>query len=218
MIGYHAPKVGLLEAKGHPAFARIVPAGPWAYRELTGGGVLAYWASPTMAKPEDFGTPRPCPDGLIYYPAKSATLADFATGPLPDAEPVRLACGAVAPILPAYLEPRKILSNGDLGDAATAYGKAAWAAWDRWKELKDSGVELINTTEPVFFRLCKLALLAAFPRMTDEVWDDLGVLADTDVLPILSAAWSGPPKKVQPESEPSPSPSPRDASLTSLSP
>ncbi len=219
MIAYRHPTISFTAAKGHEAFRRIAKAGPWAFAMHPEGGTLAYWkrADGSIATPADFGEPRACPDGLIYYPAKReislADLADEKRAASPDCVRVSLVCGE-APILPAYLEPVKILSTGKPGGAATPYGAAAWAAYDHCKDQDDAG-RGFSLIEPVILRACRYALLSCHPRLTDELWDDLGVLTDADVEPLLEAVWRGPEKKDPAASGPSPSPSPPVPSPTS---
>ncbi len=201
MLAYWAKDIAPENAKGHPRLARLMTAGPWSYKAHPNGGTLAY-LGPAMPFPklQDYGAPRDCPDGLMYYPPRVLpALADLArpAAKRPDVAWVPLACGQSAAILPSYLEPRRVLMNGEYGDPVTDYGKQARKVDELMIATPEAdGFPLLH---PELLTLCRMALRMTYP-LTDELIDDLGVFTNGDIDPIAMAAFHGP--KAVPASEP----------------
>ncbi len=198
MLAYQASEVATDCAKGHPRFTRLMPSGPWSYKGHPGGGSLAFWDQPNKFPAlTDFGAPRPCADGLIYYPPLVLPeLAQLAKPPAQrsDCTWVPLACGQSIAILPAYLEPRRVLAGGELGDPVTAYGAQARLVDGMFRA--NDGLSLFDSE---LLKLCRMALCGTY-RLTDELIDDLGIFTTEDIDPITDAAFRGP--KAAPASAP----------------
>lgn len=201
MIAYHAADVPVERAAGHPRFARLKQAGPWSYKPHASGGTLAFWPSPDGAIPKQgaFCEARACADGLNYLgpiqlPTPSQLARDVAGRP--DCTKLLLTCGVTIAILPAYLEPRKVLSTGELGDPVTVYGKLSRSVRDRLGDKAEGSVSLLD---PELLALCRSAMMTCY-RITDELIDDLGWLTTADIDPIISATFHY-PQDVQKKTE-----------------
>jgi len=113
VFAYHAPEVEPSSAKGHPTLAPIRHAGPWEFRPHRDGGTLCLFAG-TKDRLDAFDAPVEAEPGLRFLPPRQevtpAMLARPAAG-RPDATTVALASGQELAILPAYLEPRRVLSG-----------------------------------------------------------------------------------------------------------
>ncbi len=210
MIAYWHPNVVAAEAKEHPAFARLRYAGPWHYKTHPQGGVIAAWRDcPEAGKDasldaRDYGTPEDCGDGLRYLPPKvKPSLYDLVWGEKGGID-VPLACGLTVTVPPALTSHRAVRLSarkralppiGELG--ALAY------------ELLDAagGGAGIAFADPRLQRALCLAIGQRY-RSTPELLEDLGVLAEEDVDPLLGALWFGDPKALKPAADAAGSPSP----------
>lgn len=215
MFGYHLRDVDIFAAKGHPICASFLAAGPWQFRVSPLGGTLA--AAVGAPSDQKYGAPIPCDDvpGLSFLPplnpVEPAQLARIAATQ-PDCTSVHLGSGHTIAILPAYLEPRRVLSRGRIGDPATQYGILARDVLTKWT----GDGETFNLLDPAVVSLLYSALAITY-RVTPHFLDWAGWLTTADLEPALVAVMKGP--KAEPVSEPlpcalplagfTPSPSPR---------
>jgi hypothetical protein len=199
MYAYRAPAVDPMNAKGHPAFAHIKDCGPWAYAPAQQGGTFAYHVGASN-KPEDYGAPVESINGLTFYPPKSPVNASALARPSASREDVTvvdLACGETIVILPAYLEPRKVLTGGRVGDPVTRYGLLAREVMSMLTN-KEKGLPV---THPDIIALCHAAIAQTYKATSDYV-DWAGWVTTGDVDPLLVGIMS------LPKDAPAPAPSP----------
>lgn len=228
MIAYHAPHVAPSVAKEHPLFARLLYAGPWRFLDADGGGTIAVWGDypePGQAQPHAlalFGKPVACEPGLFYLPPKQPLTPAAIYGLVKEGTgtsgiDVTLACGVTITIPPALISHRRrpLSARGRAAEMwVTEYGQLAHEllleAREKGEDGKPKGVE----PGPRLDRLLALAIGQRY-RTTPELLDDLALLADEDVDPILGAAWGVAPKAERRAGETdAPSPSDSSASTT----
>lgn len=196
MFAYLAKNIDAFSAKGHPAFAAVMHAGPWAYSPHQSGGTLAHHVG-APNKTSAYGEPIEAASGLLFLPPKEAVEPLALARPSasrPDAQQIDLACGKSIAILPAYLEPRRVLSGGRVGDPVTRYGILAREVLSR---ISDAAQE-ITVADAQLIDLCHAAIAITY-RVTPDFIDWAGWLTTEDVDPILGAVMSGP--KVNPAHE-----------------
>jgi hypothetical protein len=219
-FAYHLPGVQSATASEHPAFARLLYAGPWLFCTPPEGGTLAVlndWpeAGKTARRSLDhYGTPVDCGDGLFFLPPKEpACIYDFAHGDR-SGEDLVLACGVKITIPVAVTQHRQFRLTGKerLGKPVTEYGRLA-------TELLEAAMAggSLDEEDPRVWRLVALAIGQRY-RTTPEMIDHLGLIAREDVDPILSVAWFGDSKVLEPARDGARSSSPSSASATAPSP
>lgn len=199
MFAYHAPEVEPSSAKGHPTLAPIRHAGPWEFRPHRDGGTLCLFAG-TKDRLDAFDAPVEAEPGLRFLPPRQevtpAMLARPAAG-RPDATTVALASGQELAILPAYLEPRRVLSGGRVGDPVTEYGRLAREVLG---EISASETQQIALLDPRVIGVIGCAIAQTY-RVTTAFLDWSGWISTADLEPLLNAVMSGP--KAPPASAPS---------------
>lgn len=147
--------------------------------------------------------PRKTPEGWLYWPQiKPPSLHQlFRPKTIVEAcQSVDLMCGQRVLIRPAYMEPHRIFSTGEMGDPITEYGRRARRVGD-----------LLRADDPLGIRhpealLLWLEAVGITYRATAEIIDDIGIFSLEDVDCIIEAVFAGP--KLQPGAGISPSPSP----------
>jgi len=199
VFAYHAPEVEPSSAKGHPTLAPIRHAGPWEFRPHRDGGTLCLFAG-TKDRLDAFDAPVEAEPGLRFLPPRQevtpAMLARPAAG-RPDATTVALASGQELAILPAYLEPRRVLSGGRVGDPVTEYGRLAREVLG---EISASETQQIALLDPRVIGVIGCAIAQTY-RVTTAFLDWSGWISTADLEPLLNAVMSGP--KAPPASAPS---------------
>ena len=150
-----------------------------------------------------YGEPRQTADGLTYWP--SVTTPDISQLMrkrivVEECNQVDLANGQRIIIRPAYLEPRRIFSNGTIGDPITAHGQRARRVMDLLLAKDPQGV-----AHPEALALWIEAVGVVY-RATPELIDDMAMFSIEDVDNVLAAVFQGP--KPQPGADTSPSSSP----------
>lgn len=176
----------------HPRLRRLRGAGPWAFAIAHGGPLIATMQVPGWTAegwPEAW---TPGTDGCEYQlAANPPPIAALQTGEIPaEAEAVDLLSGEGERVwvLPARRAPRRIGPGlADLGPA-TAYGAAAHAISERLAAGSAAESEILD--------LVLMAARSVHRRLLPEIVLGRGLIAHSDVRPILEAAWRIP--KAQP--------------------
>lgn len=179
--------------------ARLRPFGPWEAQDDAAGLILTAKDWPSS----ELGEPRKTPEGWTYWPSKETpSLVDlFRQKNVVDAcNWVELTTGEHILIRPAYLEPRKLFTDGRMGDPITDHGRRARVVM----ELLDRK-DPLGLTHPEALLLWTEAVGITY-RATPEVIDDMPGFAAEDVDNIIAAVFAAP--KPPPGAGTSPSPSP----------
>jgi hypothetical protein len=208
MIAYWASEIEPCNAPGHPALERIQTAAPWQYCAHPYGGTLATWAGASRSH-EDYAPPVDTLDGLRYLgPRQIPTIYDLARDGGQPGVDVRLACGAIVTIPVATVAHRQLRLGrrvgieGVIGDPVSSYGRLAVELSRRAAESSGLSYE-----DDDLHRLLLLALAQRY-RVTADLLDDMALIAQEDVDPLLGAIWTGDPKALQLETAGQPSASP----------
>ena len=172
-------------------FPRCIPErlrrfGPWAAQGNASGVTLTAREWPTGSYT---GEPRKTPEGWDYC-ASDVTpgLQDlFRPATMVDAcNQVDLVNGQRIIIRPAYLEPRRMFSNGEVGDVVTEHGRRARRVGDLIRAKDPQGIG-----HPEAIALWVEAVGNIY-RATSEVIDDLDIFSIDDVDNVIAAVFAGP--------------------------
>jgi len=209
--------------KDWPELKRIRAAGQLTWWEEGGKTMVALKA--LMPKPlalHCFAEPRQTADGLTYYPPKETpTIGEVhhSLDTLPYIIEIDLACGSPLEIVPSVMSPRRVLFGIDGGAEASDYLSEYARLSDELHqvalrvadlrsaiEAKSSDAkargQLTQELEEVLAideRLTpKVALMAiqSAHYVTNEVLNDMGIITEQDLVPIVTAAWGVDPKKL----------------------
>lgn len=196
---YWAPDVSASEAKGHPIFAAIQHAGPWSYATHPQGGTLAFWTDHPRSL-SDYEEPREVSQGLHYHAPKAMpTLYELVKDSTKGGVDLTLACGLVVTVPVALLESSHFRLSRNAkrhGDPMTEYGRLSAQLLDQAKSNGDKG---IPDDDAGLLRLIELAIGQRY-RVTAELLDDLQIIAQEDIDPIMGTVWYGDPKTFAPAS------------------
>ena len=165
---------------------RLRRFGPWAAQGDANGVTLTAREWPTSDYSNES---RKTPEGWDYWPNDTPpNLQDlFRPTTVVDAcNQVDLVNGKRIIIRPAYLEPRRMFSNGELGDVVTEHGRRARRVGD-----------LIRSKDPQGLGHPEVALLwveavGNIYRATPEAIDDQGDFSIDDVDNVVAAVFAGP--------------------------
>lgn len=214
---YWLPDVVASDAKEHPAFARLLYAGPWAFKTHPNGGTIAAWRDfPAVGEhaslnPSDYCDPQDCGDGLRYLqPQAMPEIYALVVGNRAGVD-VTLACGVTLTIPPALSSHRALRLSGRQRDLPPIgeFGRLAFELLDAARST-DTGIPF---EDPRLQRVICLAIGARY-RSTPELLEDLNLVAAEDADPILSAVWFGDPKALERAAVAARSSSPSSASPT----
>lgn len=185
--------------------ARLIPFGPWSAQCDPNGAVLTALDWPGIGE----GEPRKTPEGWAYWPdEKPPSLHQLRRPNMVEESSnwVRLACGESILIRPAYLEPRKVFTNGDVGDPITDHGRLARKVMDLLRQVGPDGKRLHGVMHPDALKLWTQAIAVHY-RAPPEVLDDSPTpFSIEDVDNVIAGVFEGP--KPPPGAGSSPSPSP----------
>lgn len=179
-----------MAAKDSPTFARLACAGPWQFtdwRHEGVRGVLAQWKG-AEAGVEQYGAPRKCADGLLYFPSKRPlTQPELAKRGVPKGIDVLTSRGVTLTIPLAVAAPRMLAFDGPdvVGDLASEYGALA-------AKVFDDMVAKRPIADADIVRLIALAIGESY-RVTPEALSDLRWITTSDIDPILSAMMGADP-------------------------
>lgn len=187
MLAYLIPGASPLTWHEDPRAARLLEAGPWQAQPHEAGCLIA-WKQPNnmpLSLTECLAG-RQTPEGMIYYGPKAlpkpAGIARPNTGK-PEAESVEVRPGVILKILPVTSCPRRLLTNGELGQSSHTYSILVHQLYDRIQkhEVRLDDPDLIHVA---------LACMRYTYRLTNELIDDLGWL-DTETIEQLWRAAIG---------------------------
>lgn len=179
---------------------RLRRFGPWSAQPDSSGVTLTAREWPTG---NYTGEPRKTPEGWDYWHSDAIPSLQqlLRAETLTEAcNQISLICGISLLVRPAYLEPRRVFSNGTVGDAFTEHGRRARRVGDLLRADDPQGIR-----HPEAITLWLEAVGNVY-RATPEVIDDLAIFSFDDVDAVIAAVFAGP--KLQPGAGISPLPSP----------
>lgn len=179
---------------------RLRAFGPWSANGSASGVILTAVDFP-CADYVDHG--RETDDGLTYWPtATKPTIGQLFRSKIiaEECNQVELTNGERIVIRPAYLEPRKIFSNGTIGDPLTQHGQRTRRVIDLLTGKNSPGI-----LHPEALALWLEAVGIVY-RATPELIDDLSLFSIGDVDSVLAAVFTGPKQPPGVDTSPSSSP------------
>lgn len=183
MIRYRLPGIHDAAAAAQMAYtalARLAGRGPWTCVDSPEGVVL------TRGHADAWGEWQSGLGGLDYALADPLPACDPAAlvrpGPTGEGLPVALACGVTLPVRPAAWDGQVIGLDGSVGGAASSYGLAVAALYDRIVAAGD-----LSPTDPQAVAVARQALLQC-TTLTEELVHAWGLLSTRDVPAIFLAA------------------------------
>lgn len=164
---------------------RLRQFGPWEARGDSSGVTLTATEFPSV----EYAESRQTPDGFTYWAATNTpdiTQLIRKRIVVDECNQVDLANGQRILIRPAYLQPRRLFTDGTIGDPITEHGQRARRVMDL---LIAKDLQGIMHPEA---RALWIEAVGAVYRSTPELIDDHAIFSIEDVDLVLAAVFQGP--------------------------